>query len=100
LPDVQVESPEDGQLLSYQSSSSKWIPSTISLDKALDDLTDVTISNPTDDQYLRYDGSGWVNETVSTAASLDDLTDVTITNPTDDQFLRHDGSGWVNEAVS
>lgn len=32
---------------------------------ALDDLSDVTITTPADDQFLRYDGSGWVNETVA-----------------------------------
>ena len=31
----------------------------------LSDLTDVTISTPVDDQFLRYDGSKWVNEAVT-----------------------------------
>lgn len=31
----------------------------------LSGLTDVTISTPTDDQFLRYDGSKWVNEDVA-----------------------------------
>ena len=30
----------------------------------LDDLTDVTITTPSDNQFLRYTGSEWVNETV------------------------------------
>ena len=31
----------------------------------LNDLTDVTLTSPSNDQFLRYDGSKWINETVS-----------------------------------
>lgn len=67
----------------------------------LDGLTDVAISSPIDDQYLRYNGTVWVNETVSSSSvNLDGLTDVVIASPTDDQYLRYDGTNWVNETVA
>lgn len=34
----------------------------------LTELTDVTITTPVDDQFLRYNGSGWVNEAVVLSA--------------------------------
>lgn len=37
----------------------------------LNDVTDVTISSPADDQFLRYTGTAWVNETVTIPASAD-----------------------------
>jgi len=45
---------------------------------SLNDLTDVTISTPTDDQFLRYDGSKWINEAVTIPAAANDAT-LTIT---------------------
>jgi hypothetical protein len=65
---------------------------------ALDDLSDVVISSPVDDQFLRYNGSTWVNETVATGgAALDDLTDVTITSATQYDILHYNGSAWINK---
>jgi len=65
----------------------------------LDDLSDVTITTPSDDQFLRYNGSAWVNETVAVPSNLDDLGDVTITTPSSDQVLKYNGSAWVNAAA-
>src|SRR5258706_10346508 len=33
----------------------------------LDDLTDVIISSPTTDQFLRYNGTNWVNQLITAA---------------------------------
>lgn len=66
----------------------------------LDNLDDVTITSPSDNQFLRYDGSGWVNETVTVTEELNDLSDVIITSPSDNQFLRNNGTDWVNETVT
>ena len=50
----------------------------------LNDLTDVTLTSPSNEQFLRYDGSKWVNETVNVSgndyttaglASTSDLAD-------------------------
>ena len=100
---------------------------TIALNAALDLLNDVTISSPSTNQFLRYNGTQWVNETVTVGigtvtsivagtglsggtittagtislnAALDLLTDVTIATPTTNQFLRYNGTQWVNETVA
>ena len=68
---------------------------------ALDNLTDVTVSNPTSGQVLKYNGTAWVNDTDATsqgggAGNLDSLTDVTVSNPTNGQVLKYNGTAWVN----
>jgi hypothetical protein len=73
---------------------------------SLNELTDVTITTPLNDQFIRYNGVEWVNETVNIiggtlggASTLDELLDTNISVPTDNQFLRYTGSEWVNETV-
>ena len=67
---------------------------------ALDDLTDVEITAPSDGQALIYDANTdeWVNGDVSTVENLSDLTDTDITTPSDGDFLQFNGanSEWVN----
>jgi len=66
----------------------------------LDDLIDVTLSSPSLNQVLKYNGSQWVNSTVpASVSSLDDLTDVVITAPSSSQYLRYNGASWVNDAI-
>lgn len=64
----------------------------------LDDLQDVTITNPQTGQVLTYNGTQWVNQSGSGAlpSVLDDLGDVTITAPRAQQTLRYNGAQWVN----
>lgn len=65
----------------------------------LNELSDVTITTPSDDQFLRYNGAGqWINETVAIggAEELDDLTDVTITTPAVNQMLLRGASVFAN----
>lgn len=67
------------------------------------DLTGITLTNPAENEILKYNGSVWINAVNtggSGASTLDELTDVTITTPEDDQFLRFNGSYWVNETVT
>jgi len=40
------------------------------------DLTGISITDPVDDQYLRYNGSAWINETVTGGGGVDRLTEV------------------------
>lgn len=68
---------------------------------SLDDLSDVTITTPSNDQVLKYDSNAgkWVNGSGGGGAStLDDLTDVTITSVTDQQVLTYDSNSgeWIN----
>lgn len=64
----------------------------------LNDLSDVTITSPTSDQVLKYDGSKWVNSTQS-GGSLAGLSDTQITTPTEGQLLTYDSvnSRWENK---
>lgn len=68
---------------------------------SLDDLNDVTITTPTNDQVLTYDSNAgkWVNANAQSSVSdLDDLNDVTITTPVDQQVLTYDSNSgeWIN----
>lgn len=95
---------------------------------ALDDLTDVSLSSPSNGQVLKYNGSAWANATDSTFSgdyndltnkpslfsgsyndltnkpaiptALDDLSDVTLATPTNGQVLKYNGSAWANAADS
>jgi hypothetical protein len=66
----------------------------------LTDIGNVVITTPSDNQFLRYDGTNWVNETVDLdgITTLSDLTDTDITSPTSGQILTYSQSisGWVN----
>jgi len=66
----------------------------------LADLTDTTISSPSDGQVLKYDNttSKWINSTISTSATVSGLTDTTISNPSNKQVLSYNSttSKWEN----
>lgn len=63
----------------------------------LDDMTDTTITTPSNGQIIQYNGSQWVNVSPTFGATnLDALTDVTITSPVVGQKLQYNGSQWVN----
>lgn len=66
---------------------------------ALVDLSDVSISSPSDGQVLIYDSANaeWVNSSVGNPSSLASMSDVTLTNPTSGQVLTYNGSEWVNQ---
>jgi len=65
---------------------------------ALDDLSDVTISSPSNDQVLKYNGTAWVNSAAPAAGAtdLDGLTDVAVTGAAKGQFIVHNGTSFVN----
>ena len=64
LTDVEISDVEDGQVLAWDNTNSKWVninaPSSVD---DLNDLEDVNISSPTDGQVMTYDAvsSKWVN---------------------------------------
>lgn len=64
----------------------------------IDELVDVTITNPQDGELIVYDSatSNWVNTSASLVAEQNDLTDTVITNPQPGQYLQYDGTQWVN----
>ena len=78
---------------------------------SLSALTDVSVSSPTADQILKYNGTNWVNGAAPSTFSgsytdltnkptiptnLDSLTDVAITSAVKGHFIVHDGTGFVN----
>lgn len=63
----------------------------------LNGLSDVTITSPSNNQLLKYDGTGWVNATVASGATnLDELSDVAITSAAKGHILAHNGTQFVN----
>ena len=66
LLDTNISNPSNGQVLKYDSSTSKWINATMpSGSTTLAALTDTNISSPTNGQVLTYNSSTgkWVNAT-------------------------------------
>ena len=72
----------------------------------LDDLSDVSITTPSNGDVLTYDSNSqeWVNQAVPTPtvpSDLDDLSDVSITTPSNGDVLTYDSNSqeWINQAV-
>jgi hypothetical protein len=64
--DTSTTTPSDGQALVWDNANSKWEPGTVSGGaSAFGDLTDVTITTPSTEDVVKYDGSAWVNGQVS-----------------------------------
>ncbi len=65
LTDTNISSVTDGQVLSYDNATSKWVNSDASSggSSTIESLTDTTIDTLTDGQILKYDNasSKWVN---------------------------------------
>lgn len=67
----------------------------------LDELSDVEITNPTDKQVLKYDGTQnkWINDIDASGISeLEQLDDVNISSPSNNQILKYNASQqkWIN----
>jgi hypothetical protein len=68
----------------------------------LDMLDDISITSPSNGQFLSWNGTNWVNSSApggSSINALDDVADVTITTATSGQFLKWNGTAWVNDAI-
>lgn len=103
LPDTDISSPTNGQVLAYDSTSQKWVNSDdVQGVTSLDALTDTAISTPTAGQVLMYnavaqkwynsdeneiavsqtapsnpDTKMWINETAQTPVLIATMADVT-----------------------
>lgn len=99
LLDVDLDDPQDGQVLTYDYTAGKWTNEDPS---GGDSLPEVDASDNGD--VLTVVNGVWDKATPGGggASALNDLSDVTISTPTDDQFLRYDSatSKWKNESVS
>ena len=130
LLDANISAPSLNQILRYNGSA--WINSNETAipvssvfgrtgavvaaegDYSLTQLSDATITAPTNNQILRYNGSQWINSSESASPvssvfgrtgivvategdySLTQLSDVTISAPVQGDSLNYDGVGWVN----
>ena len=63
LTDVTVTSPSDGQVLTYDNTSGKWVNDTPTASSSISTLTDVNLTSLSDGQILKYDATNqeWVN---------------------------------------
>lgn len=97
LEDVSIETLVNGNILQYDETISKWINKEISIKSSLSELTDVSISNPTTNQHLVFDGTVWTNKSILT--TLDALTDVSLTTPTELETLVFKNGYWKNQTL-
>ena len=69
----------------------------------LDNLTDVTLTNPSNGQVLKYDATAgkWINGTDTDTDALEDLTDVDLTSPANGQVLIYNSTSqkWENGGI-
>jgi hypothetical protein len=95
-----------GQVLKYDATSGKFIPSQDNVasagNLAITDMTDVVFNNIQNNDYLKYSSasSKWVNSPVTVSMAVDDLSDVVITSAASNQFLRYSGSTWQNQTIT
>lgn len=131
LGGISLTNPTNGQVLTYNGTN--WVNQTPAAapvssvfgrtgavvategDYSLNQLSDVTLSSPTSNQVLQYNGTAWVNGTISVPVTsvfgrtgvvvategdynLGQLGDVTISSPTSGQVLKYNGTAWVNDS--
>jgi hypothetical protein len=93
LHDVALDSPVNGQAITYQ--DGMWVNATPA--SALDDLDDVTITSPVNKQVLKYDGTEWVNAPASGGVNVSATTPIDPSEG-DGWFYSEDGTLFVRYA--
>lgn len=88
LADVELATPLDGQALTYDATSGKWVNATPASN--LSDLSDVVVVSPADKQVLQYEAASgkWKNKVASGG--------VTVSEPEPSSPI--DGDGWFYSA--
>ena len=103
LLDVTLSSPTNGQVLTYNSASGKWINQNPQSGGAssLSQLSDVNIGVLADGQVLKYSQTAgkWINSSISVSVGMSDLTDVSISSLVNNQVLVYNGTSgkWTNQ---
>ena len=67
--------------------------------ESIGDLSDVTVTTPSNGQVLSYNGTNWVNS-ASSAGSLSGLSDTTIGTPVNGEVLKYNGTAWVDAQLA
>ena len=89
----------NGQVLAFNTGSSSYVPSDISIDS----LSNVSAATPSNDEVLAWQSSTsqWISKTFSASvATLDAVGDVTAPAPSIGDVLQWNGSAWVNTTVT
>lgn len=73
-----------------------WVASPVA--KALNDLTDVVISNPSDSQVLVFNNGAFHNANLTLPTGVDSLTDVSIVDMFEGDVLTRRGTVWTASA--
>ena len=100
LTDVVVSSVSNGEVLTYNSATSSWVPQPVSGGggaTTLDALTDVSTSGVTTGQVLKYNGTSWAP---SDDIDTDTNVDLTSVNSTLTQLQEFQQNILANTAVS
>jgi hypothetical protein len=66
----------------------------------LNSLSDVSVSTPTNGQFITYNSTLGIWQNTNLAAYLDTLLDVNTSGVTSGQFLRYNGISWVASTAS
>jgi hypothetical protein len=62
MSDVNINSPQTGQVLKYDGSS--WLNSS----SLISDMSDVSLTSSVSGQFLKYDGNNWINSALPSAS--------------------------------
>jgi hypothetical protein len=102
INDVNAPTPNDGDLLTYDSGTLEWVAAPPSGGiSSLDDVGDVNVPSPSDGEVLQWLTSEWVAApVVATVTSLDDVGDVNAPAPSAGDVLTWDDTPgeWVAQA--
>jgi hypothetical protein len=95
--DVTLTAPTNGQVLTYNTGTSKWENQTLPAPSlALDDLTDVVTAGQTTGSFLRYDGALWQPALQSSAITGTYANMFSLTPVNGDRYFSTDLLGnWV-----
>jgi hypothetical protein len=98
-PEVDEEFTVDDKTWIYDGTKWSLVGSASITSQALDDLTDVVITEVIDGQVLKYDSTAGVWENGLGATTLGDLTDISITEPAENEILSYNGNTWINSSA-
>ena len=121
LSDVTVTSAVNGEVLKYNGTA--WVDASVDYTEvtntptnvstftndagyltgitgeSIGDLSDVTVTTPSNGQVLSYNGTNWVNS-ASSAGSLSGLSDTSIGTPVNGEVLKYNGTAWVDAQLA
>ena len=106
LSDTSITNPSNKQVLSYNSTTSKWENTAPPATSDIEDLSDVEVTSLANGQVLKYNSTTqkWENANESGggggSSTLEGLDDVTISSPAAGNILAYDGEKWINYNAS